>query len=255
MQLEGNTILITGGGSGIGRALAESLHARGNRVIIAGRRLTALDEVVAANPGMTAMQLDLQDAAAIAEFAAQIVDRHPALDVVINNAGIMPAENMRGAATDLEQVESTISINLLGPIRLNTALLPHLRKRVQAAIVNVSSGLAFVPRADTPAYCASKAAMHSYTQSLRYQLRETSVQVIELIPPYVQTALQGTQQACDPRAMPLVDFIRESMDLLETQPDAAEICVERVKPQRRAEASGDYDAFFNAMNDRIVKAG
>ena len=252
MQMTGNTILITGGGSGIGRALAEAFHADGSRVIIAGRRKGALDEVVAANPGMTAATLDIGDGDSIPGFARQLLADFPALDAVVHNAGIMKTERL--AEGGLDDAEATVAINLLGPIRLTAALLPHLLARPRAAILTVSSGLAFVPLALNPTYCATKAAIHSYTQSLRYQLKGTPVQVLELVPPYVQTELQGERQAGDPNAMPLKDFIAETLAILKASPDAAEICVERVKPLRFAEASGGYDAFFRHMNDALAAA-
>ena len=250
MKMSGNTILITGGGTGIGRALAEAFHQRGNRVIITGRRKAMLDEVTEANPGMQFAILDITDADAIRSFAEQIIAENPSLNVVIHNAGIMRDEPVR-AAGSLDTAEATIATNLLGPIRLNTALLPHLLDQSQAAILTVSSGLAFVPRASTPTYSATKAAIHAYTQALRYQLQDTNVQVIELIPPYVQTELFGPQQATDPRAMPLGDYIAETMHILSTTPDVREVIVERVKPQRYAERSGEYDTFFTTMNDRL----
>jgi len=250
MQISGNTILITGGGSGIGRALAEAFHAAGNQVVIAGRRKNLLHEVIAANPGMKAAVLDIGNGDAIRSFAEQIKGDHPALNVVIHNAGIMKMEVLQnGAAADAEAIVAT---NLLGPIRLTGALLPLLATQPQAAIMTVSSGLAFLPMTMTPTYCATKAAIHSYTQSLRYQLRDTSVQVLELIPPYVQTELLEPGQAKDPNAMPLKDFITETMNILRTSPGATEICVERVKPLRFAEANGGYDAFFKKFNDAIT---
>ena len=169
--MTGNTILITGGGSGIGRALAEACHARGNDVIVAARRGELLDEVTAANPGMKSAVLDIENADAIRSFAAQVKADYPALDVVIHNAGIMRAESIQSG--ELGDAEATIATNLLGPIRLTAALLPLLLKQAHAAIMTVSSGLAFLPRADHPTYCATKAAIHSYTQSLRFQLRDT----------------------------------------------------------------------------------
>jgi len=248
----GNTILITGGGSGIGRALAEAFHANGNQVVIAGRRKEALDETTAANPGMEATVLDIEDGAAIRSFADQLTRDYPALNVVIHNAGIMRAESLRdGAVAD---AEATVATNLLGPIRLTAVLLPALLRQPGGAIMTVSSGIAFVPLSTSPTYGATKAAIHSYTQSLRYQLKDTPVQVIELIPPYVQTELQGPQQASDPNAMPLKDFIAETMDILKRSPDATEICVERVKPLRFAEANGGYDAFFKEFNDARTAA-
>ena len=194
MNLTGNTILITGGGSGIGRGLAESFHALGNQVIIAGRRQHALDETTAANPGMKSLALDIENPAAIRDFAAKVVAEFPSLNVLINNAGIMRAEKLLAQQPDLADAEATVATNLLGPIRLTAALLPHLQKQPRAAIINVSSGLAFLPLALTPTYCATKAAIHSYTLSLRYQLRATGIEVLELIPPYVATQPDGSQR-------------------------------------------------------------
>ncbi len=246
MNLTGNTILITGGGSGIGRGLAEEFHKLGNQVIIAGRRKQALDETTAANPGMKSLVLDIEDPAAVRAFAARAVAEFPALNVLINNAGIMRAENLLEQQADLADAEAIVSTNLLGPIRLTAALLPHLQTQTRAALINVSSGLAFVPLALTPTYCATKAAIHSYTQSLRHQLRGAAVEVIELIPPYVATHLMNG--ADDPRAMPLGAFIAEVMTLFHAQPTPTEICVENVKGLRLAADSGRYDAVFAGLN-------
>lgn len=246
MKTTGNTILITGGGSGIGRALAEAFHALGNQVIIAGRRQAVLDETTRANPGMASLVLDVEDPAAIRRFATQLTTAHPALNVVIHNAGIMRPEKLAEAQDAV--AEATIATNLLGPIRLNTALLPHLLKQKNAAVMTVTSGLAFIPLAAFPTYCATKAAMHSYTESLRFQLRDTSVQVLELAPPYVQTELMGSAQASDPLAMPLKEFIAESIRILTESPGAPEILVDRVKPLRFAARSDDYAGFFLKFN-------
>jgi uncharacterized oxidoreductase len=247
MKLRGNTILITGGGSGIGRGLAEGLHALGNQVIIAGRRKQALDETTAANPGMIAATFDVADAASIRSFAGEMAARFPALNVLINNAGIMRFENLQAQQTDLADAEAIVTTNLLGPIRLTAALLPLLRTQPYSAIMNVSSGLAFVPLSPAPTYCATKAAIHSYTQSLRYQLKATTTEVLELIPPYVATHILPCGES-DPRAMPLADYIAEVMKILKAQPDVKEICVERVKGLYGAAASGHYDQVFNGLN-------
>ncbi len=253
MKTTGNTILITGGGSGIGRGLAEAFHKLGNHVIIAGRRQQVLDETTAANPGMSSAALNIEDAANIRSFAAKLTTDFPALNVVINNAGIMRPENLLAQPEDLSTAEATITTNLLGPIRLTAALLPHLLKQPHAAIMTVTSGLAFLPMAVTPTYCATKAAIHSYTQALRYQLKSTNVQVLELAPPYVQTELMGSGQASDPRAMALADYLNEVIEIIRTQPNATEILVERVKPLRFAEQNGPekYVAFFHQFNDAM----
>jgi len=246
MNLTGNTILITGGGSGIGRGLAEAFHALGNQVVIAGRRKHALDETVAANPGMQSLTLDIENPAAIRDFAAHATAQFPSLNVLINNAGIMRAEKLLAQQPNLADSEAIVTTNLLGPIRLTAALLPHLQAQPASTIVNVTSGLAFVPLSLTPTYCATKAALHSYSLSLRYQLRATKTEVIELIPPYVQTHLM--QGAEDPRAMPLADFIAEVMQIFQTQPTPAEICVERVKGMRFSAEAGKADAIFQGLN-------
>lgn len=246
MNITGNTILITGGGSGIGRALAEALNAKGNTVIIAGRRERVLDEVTQANPGMESMLLDIQDKADIAAFAREAVTRFPALNVVINNAGIMKPETQ----VDLAIAEETIATNLLGPIRLTAALLPHLLEQPRASIVTVSSGLAFVPMAATPTYSATKAAIHSWSMALRHQLKDTSVEVVEIAPPYVQTELLGAHQATDPDAMPLADFTAEVMAILEDASDSGEVIVERCKPLRFAAANGNFAGVFAMVNAR-----
>jgi uncharacterized oxidoreductase len=247
MNLTGNTILITGGGSGIGRRLAEEWHKLGNQIVIAGRRKQALDETTAANPGMKSLKLDIESPAAIRDFATQAAAEFPSLNVLVNNAGIMRPENLLEQQADLADAEATVTTNLLGPIRLTAALLPLLQRQPHATIINVSSGLAFTPLAQTPTYCATKAAIHSYTQSLRYQLRKTQIEVLELVPPYVQTFLMDGAE--DPRAMPLADFIAEVMQIFKTSPTPAEICVERVKPLRTAAESGRFDAIFSGLNE------
>ena len=155
----------------------------------------------------------------IAAAAAKLAKEYPALNVLVNNAGIMRAENLHAQPSDLADAEATVRTNLLGPIRLTAALLPQLRQQTYSAVMNVSSGLAFVPLVYTPTYCATKAAIHSYTQSLRYQLKATSTEVLELIPPYVATELSNG--ADDPRAMPLDQFIAEVMGILKGQPEVS----------------------------------
>ena len=251
MQLTGNTVLVTGGGTGIGRGLAEALHRLGNHVIIAGRRLEPLKAVAEANPGIRHLSLDQGDPADIRRFAIELSDNHPELNVLVNNAGIQRVEDLTSGGPG--SAELSVAINLLGPIRLTAALLHSLLGKPRAAILNVTSGLAFMPSAITPTYCASKAALHSYTQSLRFQLRESPVQVIEIIPPQVQTALQG-ERGFDPRAMPLDEFVTETMTLLQTQPEADEIVVERAKRFRFAERDGAYDDIYPTFNEAMTAA-
>ncbi len=245
MKIDGNTILVTGGGSGIGRGLATAFLALGNTVVIAGRREAQLRAVAEACPGLDYLVFDQADGASIPGFVRDLIGRHPALNVIVNNAGIQREEILlRG---DLAAAEETIATNLLGPLRLTAALLPSLLDKPRSAILNVSSALAFVPQALTPTYCATKAAMHSYTQSLRYQLQGTSVAVIEIIPPWVQTELQG-ERGLDPRAMPLADYLAETMRILRDTPDVEEVVVDRAKPMRLAAASGTYDQLFAGLN-------
>jgi uncharacterized oxidoreductase len=246
MKLTGNTILITGGGSGIGLGLAQAFHKLGNQVIIAGRRQDVLDQATSANPGMKSVVLNIEDPASIAATVNKLTAEFPALNAVLNNAGIMRPEALqKGAVADAEAIVTT---NLLGPIRLIAALMPHLLQQPAATILNVSSGLGFVPLAFTPTYCATKAAIHSYTQSLRYQLKDTAIKVIEIIPPWVATELMGPTPS-DPRAMPLDKYIAETISLLGT--DADEIIVENVKFLRNAAATGDEAGFVKKFNDAM----
>ncbi|MDR0499008.1 MAG: SDR family NAD(P)-dependent oxidoreductase [Holophagales bacterium] len=251
MQTKGNTILITGGGTGIGFGLARAFHASGNQVIIASRRKDVLDDAVKNNPGIASYMLDIQNTSEIKAFATKVLNDFPGLNVLINNSGIMRAENLLDQR-DLTNMEAIIATNLLGPLRLTAALLPSLLKQQRAVILNVSSGLAFVPMAITPTYCATKAALHSYTQSLRCQLKNTNVQVVELIPPYVATHLMNG--ADDPMAMPLDDYIAEVMEIIKSQPNAAEICVENVKRFRFAAETGNHEKFFQAFNAGVQDA-
>jgi uncharacterized oxidoreductase len=247
MKLTGNTIFITGGGSGIGRGLAEALHKLGNQVIISGRRQGHLAETTKANPGMQSVELNVEDPASIAAVAKKVVAENPKLNVLINNAGIMRIDDAAGAVDDGLLV-STITTNLLGPIRMTGALIEHLKKQPQATVINVSSGLGFVPLATSAVYSATKAAMHSYTLSLRYKLKGSSVTVLELAPPWVQTDLMNSNR--DPRAMPLAPFIEETMKVLGS--DAEEVLVERVKMLRNNAGPGDT-AFVTQFNDMIAQ--
>lgn len=247
MKTSGNTILITGGNSGIGYGLAKAFHEAGNTVVIAGRRAGPLQEVADAHPGMTWHVVDMGDAAAIRTFAETVARTYPALNVLVNNAGIMRMENFAGDAIGLDDAEEQVAVNLLGPIRLSAALTPHLRRQADAALINVSSGLAFVPFSLVPTYCATKAAIHSFTLSQRRQLADAGVQVIELAPPAVATNLMPPSDD-GPPTMPLDAYITAVMAIFESEPDVEEVLVDEVKPLRMAEAEGRFDDIFNLIN-------
>ncbi len=254
MQLAGNTVLVTGGGTGIGRGLAEAFHKAGSTVIIAGRREQVLQQAVAANPGMQSVQLDTGNSADIERVIPGLIERFPALNAVVHSAGVMKDEKFR-QGIPMADVAQTIATNLTGVIGLTAAVLPHLLRQPRAAVLTVSSGLAFVPLALNPTYCATKAAIHSWTQSLRYQMQGTSVEVIEIAPPYVQTELTGERQKNDPMAMPLDEYLQETVSLLESgNLPAGEVLVKRVYPQRHAERENRYDTFYRELNDRLVQA-
>jgi uncharacterized oxidoreductase len=246
MKLTGNTIFITGGGSGIGRALAESFHKLGNQVIISGRRKGHLEETIKGNPGMQSVELDIQNPANISAVAKKLIEEYPKLNVLINNAGVMQPDDAAGEI-DEAVLLSTITTNLLGPIRMTSALVEHLKKQNTAAVINVTSGLAFVPLAITAIYSSSKAALHSYSLSMRYKLKGSSVKVLELAPPWVRTDLMNSKEAA--QAMPLDEFTAEAMKILGT--DAEEIVVERAKMFRNNPGPGEA-AFVNQFNDMIL---
>ena len=242
MKLTGNTVLITGGGSGIGRGLAEALHKLGNEVIISGRRRAQLDAVIEANPGIEAVQLDVTNPNSIATVAAKLVANYPKLNVLINNAGIMLPDNAAGIVEE-NVLRSQVETNLLGSIRLTSALLEHLKQQKDATIIYNSSVLGFIPLAPFAVYSATKAALHSYALSQRFQLRNTSVRVLEIVPPYVGTDLLGTPD--DPRAMPLDRFIEGTIAALGG--DADEVLVEEAKALRNS-AGPNERAVVNQLN-------
>lgn len=247
MKLTQNTIFITGGGSGIGRGLAEALHKLGNQVIISGRRKGHLEAVVGANPGMHAVELDITDPASITAVAKQLINEYPQLNVLINNAGIMLPDTAAGQVDD-ELLASTVTTNLMGPIRMTSALIEHLKKADDAYVAYTSSVLGFVPMALTAVYSATKAALHSYALSQRFMLRDTSVKVLEIAPPWVRTELMDSSEA--ELAMPLDEFIAETIAVLDT--DAVEILVQRAKPMR-ANAGANEHAFVTEFNTQILE--
>jgi len=245
MKRSGNTILVTGGGSGIGRALAQRLHDLGNRVIVTGRRIEALQETVAGRENLHAAALDVGDGDSVRAFAQDILSRHPELNILVNNAGIMRFEPL-DRRRDLKDAEETVATNLLGPIRLIDAFIEHLAGRADSAVINVTSGLAFVPLIDAPTYSATKAALHFYTAALREELKGR-VEVIELAPPAVQTGLTPGQES-RPGYQPLDEFMDEVMARLGEQPTPAEILVERVRQLRFAERENRFDSTLTQLN-------
>jgi uncharacterized oxidoreductase len=247
MNISGNTVFIPGSTSGIGLALALALQAKGNSVIVGGRRADLLEQIAAKHPCLDTVQIDTSDSASIDSAAKEVLARHPDLNVLVPMAGIMRIEDWRRPQEFLASAESVITTNVLGPIRLIAAFIEHLQKQPDAAIVTVSSGLAFTPLGVTPSYNASKAAIHLLSESIRLQYAGTAVQVIELVPPSVRTSLVPGQESNEV-AMPLDEFITEAVRLFETQPDAKEIQVERVKFLRFGEARGDYDQVVATLN-------
>lgn len=244
MNSTDNTILVTGGTSGIGLGLALKFHEAGNNVIIAGRRKALLDKIVAEHPGIDSVLLDVRDPQSILGASEALAISHPNLNVLINSAGIMHWEDLTDP-DDLITAENIVTTNLLGTIRMAYAFIPQLTKQPSATIVNVSSALAFVPLPATPTYSATKAAVHSFTQSLRVQLEASSVEVIELAPPGVRTTLLGQEN--DENAMPLDEFLEEIFELLEIYPTPKELVVERAKPLRFAEANGSHDEILRML--------
>ncbi|PAF31008.1 SDR family NAD(P)-dependent oxidoreductase [Paenibacillus sp. 7516] len=241
MKLTGNTIFITGGGSGIGRALAEALHHLGNKVIISGRNKERLEETIQANPGMSAMELNVQDPGSIERAAKQLIGEFPDLNVLINNAGIIQPDDAAGVIHE-DVLVSTVATNLLGPIRLTSLLIDHLKSKEEAFVINTTSILGFVPLAATAVYSATKAALHTYTLAQRYLLKDTSVKVIEIVPPWVQSNND------EPRAMPLTRFIDATIKILGTETD--EVLVEEAKVFRNNPGPNEA-VFVTQLNDTM----
>ncbi len=245
MLLSGNTVLVTGGGSGIGRGLAVALHGAGNRVIVAGRRPAPLRAVADSHPGIECLLLDVCDPASMRHLVDRVDHDFPDLNIVINNAAAMAIED--AMTPDPVTAATIVSTNLLGPITLTSLLMPRLLGRQRGAIINVTSALAFVPLAAAPTYCATKAGLHSYTESLRHQLRKSQIQVIEIAPPRVRTDMTGP---ADERAIDVDEFVEQVMSALRSRPEDTEIIVDASRKLRYAERIGTYAEQFAVINQR-----
>jgi uncharacterized oxidoreductase len=246
MKISGNTIFITGATSGIGRGLAEAFHSKGNKLIIGGRRKALLDEITQANPGIDSVEIDVSNPAEIASVAADLIHKYPELNVVINNAGIMPFDDVTGP---LDDAQSTylVDTNLLAPVRISGAFIEHLKRQPLAYIINNSSTAAFIPMAMFALYSATKAAIHSYSLSQRFALRNTSVHVLEIAPPWVDTDL--VYKSGDERALQLEPFIEQTMALLETA--TTEVVVDAGRQLRNSAGPGEHDV-VNYLNQMFI---
>jgi uncharacterized oxidoreductase len=223
MKLSGNTILITGGTSGIGLELTRQLSQRQNTILVTGRDPKKLREIQEHFPGVQTYQSDVSDPAAIASLYQRVTHDFPDLNVLINNAGVMRQLRL-GEQHDLQDIGREIEVDLLGPVRMVEQFLPFLKTKRHAAIINTSSLLAFVPMASAPIYCAAKAGIHSYTQSLRIQLHNTNVQVFELAPPATTTPLlenlgSDTLNSQSPVVMQLDKMVSVALKRLEKDTD------------------------------------
>ena len=243
MKITGNTVLITGGGTGIGLALAQALLQRGNEVIVCGRRADRLTAARSANPGLRVRVADVSDAASRADLVTWVRDAFPRTNVLINNAGVQHLVDLGGGVAEMVKADEEIAINLAAPIHLTSMLLPVLTGQRESAIVNVSSGLGFAPLARMPVYCATKAALHSLTMSLRHQLRATSVKVFEVIPPVVTSELGAVHRPPEVNrsAMPAETAAAAIVAALEG--DVLEVAIGEAENLRSRR-----DALFGAMN-------
>jgi uncharacterized oxidoreductase len=247
MKLTGNTVLVTGGGSGIGRGLAEAFHKLGNKVIVAGRRKANLADVVQANPGIDFVELDVSNPDSIASVSRELITKYPKLNVLLNNAGVMMLDDVSKPVDD-KLLTSQFETNFFGTVRMTSALIEHFKSQESATVLNVSSVLGFVPLAVAALYSATKAAIHAYSMGLRYQLKGTSVHVQEIAPPWVQTDMLNSSE--EPRAMPLKPFIEQTIAALVSSD--SEVLVEIAKPFR-ANPGVNEAAFFQQLNDQFLQ--
>lgn len=245
MKTQGNIILITGATSGIGQAFAQEFHKRGNTVIICGRRQERLRALAASHPGMIYHKCDISQEIERRELFEWIRKEHPATNVLINNAGVQYAFDLQHEL-DTQKMQNEIQTNLAAPIHLSSLFASFLAQKEQGAIINISSGLAFAPIAFMPVYCATKAAIHSFTLSLRHQLRNTSVKVFEIAPPAVDTELghdRRTDKSQSHGGLPVDEFLREAMEAIEQ--DKLEAPIANAK-----NIKANAEKMFEVMNSR-----
>ncbi len=246
MNIKGNTILITGGTSGIGLAFAEEFIKEGNQVIITGRRADRLEEISKRLPGIITKLSDVADAAQRTELADWVKQNHPKTNILINNAGVQLVLDLK-TPLDLDRIAPEIETNFIAPVHLGSLFVPILAENANATIMNVTSGLAFVPIALMPIYCATKAAMHSFTLSLRYQLKDTGIKVFEIAPPSVDTELGHDRRADKSQShggIPVSEFIAGAMDAIRNDVYEATVGMSAGLREKR-------EAVFESMNDRI----
>jgi uncharacterized oxidoreductase len=242
-----HTVFITGGGSGIGMGLAKAFHSRGDQVIIGGRSQKKLEEVTSRHPGMEMILIDVASPASISKYFIELAQLYPMLDTVINNAGVQEVIDFSSEQLIPDELLSReIDINLKGLIRVSAAALPLLRKQPKARLINIASSLAYIPRIAWPIYSATKAAVHSFTLSLREQLKRTNISVIEIIPPVVETDLHNAQSTRPPGALKLDAFVTAAMKGLEAE--RLEIPIGRAKLLRME--SRMAPRFFFRMNNK-----
>ncbi|GHO97588.1 oxidoreductase [Reticulibacter mediterranei] len=247
MKLTSNTVFITGGGTGIGLGLAQAFLTEGNTVIISGRRKDVLDKAVSENEGLIAVELDVTNQDQVATVTEQLFRDYPNLNVLMNNAGFAASEDLL-KADYINTSAQIMNTNYLGTLRVTAAFTPHLLKQKDSTIITMSSGTGYVPAASVPTYSASKAAIHSFSESLRWQLHATNVQVIEIAPPAVSDT-EFLESSVRGFGMNLDAFINETMHILKTNPDAKQVYVHDVHIWRFAERDGKYDEAFQLMNE------
>lgn len=243
MQTTGNTILITGGTSGIGLAFAKEFLRLGNKVIITGRRQNRLVEIEQANPGIVTYVSDVANVNDRQELAKEVIKKFPEVNVLINNAGVQLLTDLT-KPVDLTRVNSEVETNFIAPIHLTSLFAQHLSTKQEAAIINISSGLAFVPLSFMPVYCATKAAIHSLTLSLRHQLKNTSIKVFEIAPPAVDTELGSDRRADKTQShggLPVDEFLKEAMEAIKNDVFEAPIAGAKTSREKR-------EALFEIMN-------